>query len=89
MALFHKSEEEVVSWDHKRFQFYVIQADRFCRSLWNYFPPEVGGKDEREMKENALKLQESTTHLLLPSEEKYEDIREDAEFHGIIGPRSA
>ena len=87
MILYHKTEEEVLAWDDIQFSYFVTQARRYGAWLWNFFPPEIGGKDEMETKANALKLQEATPSLLLPSEAQFEDLREDSEFHGLIGPQ--
>lgn len=79
--------EEVLAWDDIQFANRVNQANRFGRWLWNFFPPEAGGKDEAEMKANADQIRAATPELLLPSEEKFEDIRAESEFHGIVGPQ--
>ena len=86
MALYHKSEDQVLAWDDIQFRYFVQQADRFGRWLWNFFPPEVGGKDENETRENANKIRAATPELLLPSEERFEDARAVSESHGLIGP---
>lgn len=88
MILYHKTEDEVLAWDDIQFGYFVTQAQRFGRWLWNFFPPEVGGKDERETKANALKVKEATPELLLPSEAQFEDARTESEFHGLTGPQS-
>ena len=86
MILYHKSEEEVVAWDDIQFAYYVNQADRFGRWLWNFFPPEVGGKDASEAQRNAQEVRQATSSLLLPSEERFEEARSECEAKGLIGP---
>ena len=78
--------KDVLAWDDIQFRYFVTQADRFGRWLWNFFPPEIGGKDESEMKANADKIRAATPELLLPSEERMEDTRAVCESHGLIGP---
>lgn len=77
-----------MAWDDIQFSYFVAQADRFGRWLWNFFPPEPGGKNEAEIKASALKIREATPELLLPSEERFEDARTESEFHGLEGPQS-
>ncbi|GAF97530.1 unnamed protein product [marine sediment metagenome] len=85
--LFTKTEEEVLAWDDLQFADHVNKARQFGRWLWNFFPPQAGGKDEAEIKASADMIREATPELLLPSEEKFEDIRAESEFHGIVGPQ--
>jgi len=88
MTIYHMTMEEVLAWDDIQFGFFVCQADRFGRWLWNFFPPEVGGKDKHEAKANADAIRASMPALLLPSEERFEDARAESKFHGLIGPQS-
>jgi hypothetical protein len=87
MAVYHKSEVEVLRWDDIQFAYYVGEAQRIGRWLWNYFPPQVGGKKENEIKANADKIRAATPELLLPSNERFDDARKESEAHGLIGPR--
>jgi len=86
MAVLHKSEDEVLAWDDIQFAYFVSQVDRFGRWLWNFFPPEVGGKDEAETKRHAQEIREATPELLLPSMERFEEARVESERKGLIGP---
>jgi len=88
MILYHRTEEGVLAWDDIQFGYFVTQAQRYGRWLWNFFPPEIGGKDAKEAKANALKVEESIPQLLLPSEAQFEDVRTESEFHGLTGPQS-
>ena len=87
MILFKKTEEEVLAWDDIQFAFYVNQSMRFGRWLWNFFPPEIGGKDENERAASKIEIDEATPQLLLPSDEKFEDVRSISESRGLTGPQ--
>ena len=86
MAVYHKSEKQVLAWDDIQFAYFLRNAQLFGRWLWNFFPPEVGGKDENERRAAVQKLEEDTPSLLVPSHEQFEDIRAECDSHGIIGP---
>jgi len=87
MILYNKTEDDVVAWDDIQFRYFVRHATLFGRWLWNFFPPETGGKNEAEQRKNAMDLAAATPDLLFPSEEKFDDIREASEFHGLVGPQ--
>jgi len=87
MAVYHRSEKEVGQWDDIQFAYFVGEAQRIGRWLWNFFPPQVGGKKEAEIRENANTIRMATPELLLPSEANLEHVREESEAHGIIGPQ--
>jgi hypothetical protein len=87
MAVYHKqSAREVLEWDDIQFAYFLRQAQAMGRWLWNFFPPEVGGKDESARRAAVQELQDKTPSLLVPSSEQFEDIRSECESHGIIGP---
>jgi len=87
MAVYHKNDaREVLEWDDIQFAYFLRQAQAMGRWLWNFFPPEVGGKDEGERRAAVQELQDKTPSLLVPSSEQFEDIRSECESHGIIGP---
>jgi|GEM_PF-4783957 len=87
MVLYHKTETQVLAWDDIQFGYYVNQAQRFGRWLWNFFPPEVGGKTAKDAEKNAAQLRNATPELLVPSEEKMDDTRAECKAHGLIGPQ--
>jgi len=86
MSVYHKSEQQVLAWDDIQFAYFLRQAQAIDRWLWNFFPPEVGGKDDGARREAVQKLQDDTPSLVVPSSEQFEDIRSECESHGIIGP---
>jgi len=87
MAVYHKKDaREVLEWDDIQFAYFLRQAQAIGRWLWNFFPPEVGGKNEEETRTAVQELQDKTPSLVVPSHEQFEDIRSECESHGIIGP---
>ena len=86
MAVYKKSETEVLAWDDIQFAYFLRHAQAIGRWLWNFFPPEVGGKDENERRAAVQELQDKTPSLLVPSSEQFDEIRSECESHGIIGP---
>jgi len=87
MSVYHKTAREVLDWDDIQIAFFVNKAQEIGRWLWNFFPPEAGGKDEGERKTNQMAISDATPQLLLPSEQKFEYLRNESEAHGLTGPQ--